>query len=312
MPPFFSVIIPAYNCAHLISETFDSVLDQEFKDFEIIVVNDGSTDNTAEVIESYNNSHNNNISIIHQENKGEGGGRNRGIFAARGTYIAFLDQDDLWFPCTLQIYYEVIKANNSPSILIASGQEFTSVESISELQQDSLRFVPYGDYFSVAGCRYIPAGTPGTVVKTEDAKRVKGLSEDRVIGIDQEFFLKLGTSKGVVHILSPITVAIRRHDGNLQKNTHMAIKGIFLFINKELKQCYPGGRRRAWARRAIISRLARTTSMKSLQDGLFFDSLNIYCKTLRWNIRLCRLRYLTFFPFIYLYKRLVVVINKKL
>lgn len=305
LPPFFSVIIPAYNCAHLIPETLDSVLAQDFRDFEIIVVNDGSTDSTAEVLGSYANTHKDTISVIHQENKGEGGGRNSGIFAARGKYLAFLDGDDIWFPWTLQTYYKVLTANNSPSILIASGQEFTTIESISALQQGSLQLVPYEDYYSAASRRYLPVGTPGTVIKTEEAHKVNGLSEDRVIGIDQEIFLKLGTAKGIAHITSPITVAIRRHDGNLQKNTHMAVQGVLLFIEKELRQCYPGGKKRAWTRRAIISRSARTISMKSLQDGLISDALHIYCKTLIWHIRLCRLRYLTVFPFIYLYKRLV-------
>ncbi len=94
-PPIFSVIIPVYNRANVIARNLQSVLDQSFQDFEIIVVDDGSHDNPKVVIDSINDSR---ILYIHQDNKGAAAARNKGVHEAKGSYVAFLDSDDLWLP----------------------------------------------------------------------------------------------------------------------------------------------------------------------------------------------------------------------
>lgn len=92
----FSVVIPLYNKGHTIIETLQSVLAQSFRDFEVIVVNDGSTDEGPEKIEqSFDDRR---IRLIHQENSGEGSARNAGLEAALYDWIAFLDADDVWLP----------------------------------------------------------------------------------------------------------------------------------------------------------------------------------------------------------------------
>jgi glycosyltransferase involved in cell wall biosynthesis len=96
--PKVSVIIPTYNCARYLPEAIDSALAQTYRDFEIIVVDDGSTDNTQEVLARYGDQ----IRVIRQSNQGRGAARNTGILAARGEYIAFLDADDLWVPQKLE------------------------------------------------------------------------------------------------------------------------------------------------------------------------------------------------------------------
>ncbi len=91
-----SVIIPTFNRAHLIRETIDSVLKQTYQNFEIIIVDDGSTDNTAEVVKSYSDPR---ISYFYQPNSGlPAKARNVGLTRASGEFIAFLDSDDIWFP----------------------------------------------------------------------------------------------------------------------------------------------------------------------------------------------------------------------
>ncbi|MDD2799760.1 MAG: glycosyltransferase family A protein [Bacteroidales bacterium] len=92
----FSIIIPLYNKAHTIKRTLDSVLNQTFTNYEIIIINDGSTDNSVSFIKS--NFNDARIRIIEQENKGVSGARNRGISEAKNEYIAFLDGDDEWLP----------------------------------------------------------------------------------------------------------------------------------------------------------------------------------------------------------------------
>lgn len=90
--PLVSVVIPAYNASSFIAETLESVFAEDFKDFEIIIVDDGSIDKTAEVVARFGKR----IRYIYKANGGQGSARNLGIRAARGEYIAFLDADDLW------------------------------------------------------------------------------------------------------------------------------------------------------------------------------------------------------------------------
>jgi glycosyltransferase involved in cell wall biosynthesis len=100
--PTVSVIIPTYNRAHLIGRAIQSVLDQTYPDFEIIVVDDASTDNTKEVISEFQNGDERIRYIRLDNNKGGAAARNTGINAAQGVYIAFQDSDDEWFPDKLR------------------------------------------------------------------------------------------------------------------------------------------------------------------------------------------------------------------
>lgn len=100
MQPLVSVIIPSYNMARYVGEAIESVLAQTYKNYELIVVDDGSTDNTAEVVKKYLKPQA--VSYIHKENKGISVARNTGIKASRGEFIAFLDADDIWLPEKLE------------------------------------------------------------------------------------------------------------------------------------------------------------------------------------------------------------------
>ena len=98
--PKISVVIPAYNAEHTIKETIESVLQQTFSDFELIVINDGSTDRTLEVVQSITDSR---LNVLSYENGGLSVARNRGIYQATGEFIAFLDADDLWTSDKLEL-----------------------------------------------------------------------------------------------------------------------------------------------------------------------------------------------------------------
>jgi glycosyltransferase involved in cell wall biosynthesis len=114
--PLVSVIIPTYNRAWILKEAIDSVLSQTFEDYELIVVDDGSTDDTGAVIGSFNG-----IEFITQANRGVSAARNRGIEAASGTYLAFLDSDDLWLPEKLESQMAFFDAH--PEAMICQTQE---------------------------------------------------------------------------------------------------------------------------------------------------------------------------------------------
>jgi glycosyltransferase involved in cell wall biosynthesis len=104
--PIYSVVIPLYNKQRHIKDTIDSVLNQIYQDFEIVVVNDGSTDDSAKVVESIKDDR---IRLIHQKNAGVAVARNTGIKQARAEYIAFLDADDIWLPNHLEEIKQLIQ-----------------------------------------------------------------------------------------------------------------------------------------------------------------------------------------------------------
>ena len=91
----FSIIIPLYNKENEIAKTINSVLEQKFSNYEIIIVNDGSTDNSLNMLDKFNDKR---IKIINRKNGGVSSARNTGILAAKGLYVAFLDADDIWLP----------------------------------------------------------------------------------------------------------------------------------------------------------------------------------------------------------------------
>ena len=112
-----SVVIPTYNRAHTLREAIDTVLSQRYKDLELIVVDDGSTDETCEIVSSYIPK----LTYIFQKHQGVSAARNKGIECARGHYIAFLDSDDLWLKDKLCLQMEFME--NHPEALICYTEE---------------------------------------------------------------------------------------------------------------------------------------------------------------------------------------------
>jgi teichuronic acid biosynthesis glycosyltransferase TuaG len=109
MNPFFSIIIPVYNCEKTIEETLKSVLSQTTSDYEIIIINDYSSDNTMEIVEKYKNKFNDIKVIYNFKNLGVAESRNKGFQAAIGKYVALLDGDDVWANDKLEIQRTVIE-----------------------------------------------------------------------------------------------------------------------------------------------------------------------------------------------------------
>jgi len=112
-----SVIIPTYNRGWIIKEAIDSVLAQDYTEFELIVVDDGSTDHTSDILDSYRND----IIVLSQKKKGVSAARNRGIAEASGKFIAFLDSDDLWLSQKLSVQMDFF--NQTPDALICQTEE---------------------------------------------------------------------------------------------------------------------------------------------------------------------------------------------
>lgn len=114
---FVTVIIPAYNRAAFLQAAIDSVLTQKYEEYEVIVVDDGSTDKTQEILSLYKG----NITVLQTEHAGPSAARNKGIAAASGEHIAFLDSDDLWLPGKLKT--QVNFFNHHPDAVICQTEE---------------------------------------------------------------------------------------------------------------------------------------------------------------------------------------------
>lgn len=110
--PFFSIVIPVYNTAPYLRECLDSVLAQTYVDFEALLVDDGSTDESGSICDEYS-SKDSRIKVIHQQNQGVSAARNTALEISRGEYIGFVDSDDTCLPGMLSHYYELIKTNGA-------------------------------------------------------------------------------------------------------------------------------------------------------------------------------------------------------
>jgi glycosyltransferase involved in cell wall biosynthesis len=134
--PAVSVVIPAYNRAHCVAAAVESVFAQTFKDVEIIVVDDGSTDGTGKVLETFGNC----VRLIHQSNGGVSSARNTGVRAARGKWVAFLDSDDRWYPDKLGRQVAALEKYNSKVCFTRSithqGKLLRDVDSISPVTRE--------------------------------------------------------------------------------------------------------------------------------------------------------------------------------
>lgn len=124
--PFFSIVVPTYNRAHLIDKTITTIITQEFKDFELIIVDDGSTDHTASVVNAFTDQR---ITYLKKVNAERGASRNYGRDHSQGKYINYFDSDDLMYPNHLQVAYQFIQEKKSPE-LIHLGYDFKTLEGV--------------------------------------------------------------------------------------------------------------------------------------------------------------------------------------
>ena len=140
--PFFSIIIPTYNRAHTIKTPIDSIINQTFADWELVIVDDGSTDDTKKIVESYQD---NRIKYVWQENQERSAARNHGIRLAKGEWICFQDSDDAYLPEHLDVLYNGILENSDykvirTGLIIYENGEFSKKSTIKSSRYDQFPF----------------------------------------------------------------------------------------------------------------------------------------------------------------------------
>ena len=287
----FSVVIPTFNRSHLLQATLESVFAQTFSDYEVIVVDDGSTDDTREMMKSYGER----VQFFRQENAGPGAARNLGVSRAGGEYVAFLDSDDLWFPWTLSVFAELIDENTAPSILAARVFEFRQERELAALREESLKADRFTDYFASASKHYF-VGATMTVSRREQLLQTGGFTEKRINAEDHDLIIRLGSAPGFVQVQSPYTLAYRRHETSETSNFAKTYSGIVHLLEQEERGNYPGGVARSRERHEILTLHVRPVALAALKNRSPHEAGQLYRKTLGWHVWQGRWRFLVGFP----------------
>jgi GT2 family glycosyltransferase len=297
--PYFSTIIPAYNRADLIGATIDSLLAQEFADQEIIVVDDGSTDNTVQVLASYGDR----IRVLSQPNRGPGAARNTGIAAATGRYFTMFDSDDVWFPWTLATYRDVIEQNDQPAFIAGRPFQFERPEQLASATRGPLQVQAFDNYLSSLSAKngWTPAagwrwyGNSSFVLKAETVRALGGYSDERISTDDTDMALRIGSAGRFVQIASPHTFGYRSHANNISSNLDTGARSMWFLIDSERRGRYGRAEYRR-ERIHLISMFARPTSLGLLWRGSSAEAWKFFRAIFQWNVQLGRVRYLVAFP----------------
>jgi glycosyltransferase involved in cell wall biosynthesis len=287
----FSVIIPSYNRMTLLTQAIESVLFQRCTDYEVIVVDDGSTDRTAD----YLNSIEKKVKVFHQSNRGPGAARNLGAQNAGGTYLAFLDSDDLWFPWTLEVYRTLIRQHNNPSFIAGKPHVFYEESELTKVAADDVQVLQFEDYLR-SGDEWRWWGVSSFVIRRDAFAAANGFSEDQINGEDADLALRLGISKGFIQVTKPTTFAYREHATSATKDIGRTLAGAWSQIRSEKAGTYPGGSSRRRERRRILTRGIRPISLDCLRRAIYREGWGLYGATFAWNATLGRWKYLMVFP----------------
>lgn len=217
MKPFFSIIIPLYNKEKHIKNTLQSVLDQSFSNFEVIVVNDGSTDNSLNIVNSIKDTR---IKVYSIKNSGVSAARNYGIKKAQAEYIAFLDADDLWENNFLEqinrlihnypkehIFATALKIKTKKSSYFASYKNL----DLSPNQVQVLDYFKYSIDHSILHCA-------SSVLSKTAIQKVGEFNETLNTGEDTEYWIRIGLKFQVVFLNTALATHLVVDDGLTKSN----------------------------------------------------------------------------------------------
>jgi glycosyltransferase involved in cell wall biosynthesis len=219
--PMISVVIPCYNATAYIAETLQSVVDQTFLDWEAIVLDDGSADDTPVVVDSFTR-RDGRMRLVRRMNSGVSTTRNTGVAAARGEFIAFLDADDVWHPTYLQRMAMHLASRPDIGISFAivriiggDGKSTGSYGSVKSGNLDTLDFLSSNPTTTCSNL----------LVRREVFERLGGFREDLCHAEDQLFLIKAHLSSVVIEGFPEILVDYRTNENGLSSDLESMRKG---------------------------------------------------------------------------------------
>lgn len=247
--PEVSVIVPAYNAEHTLEATLDSILAQTFTDFEVLVVDDGSSDSTARIASDAGPP----VTCLSKPNGGVASARNHGLATARGRYIAFLDADDLWEPEKLARQVELLRTRTDV------GACFTATRVV-DLELRPLSTIPARDFddFCEALLLYsvvISGSCSSAMVRAELAAAVGEFDPAFSQCADWDYWLRVSCRGRFAAIDQPL-VRYRTAAGNMSSDIGLLESDTFAvldkFFNSAVGRRYDGLRRRCYSNHWMI------------------------------------------------------------
>lgn len=213
MKGLVSVIIPAYNCRAFIAETIKSVVSQTYDQWEVIIVDDGSTDDLSKFIDGVieNDSR---IRYIRQDNKGVSAARNHGFSKAKGDYVAFLDADDVWLPDNLKMKVQVLE-DEGTGLVHSDGAVIDENSSplgitLEGMEGDVLTPMLLWEGTQIPG--------PSSVMVRREVLETVGLFDEKLsTAADKDLFIRIAARYKVTRI-AQVTWQYRVHNHNMHKN----------------------------------------------------------------------------------------------
>ncbi len=252
--PMVSVIIPTYNYGQYVTEAVESVLGQTYANREIIVVDDGSTDDTRERLGSYGDR----VRYIYQENRGLSAARNTGIKAARGDLIAFLDADDVWVPEKLSVEVPILGAQAEVGLIASLSTDFK--ETLARVEGPMETREVTADEL-VIRARF---GSCGVLVKAECFRTCGVFDEGLRSAEDRDMWIRIARKYRVLRVEKPLW-RYRIHGSSMSYNVPKMRENQKQLLRKVFGE-YPEFRHRYLLRLKAYSQLNYDTAVSLIHD----------------------------------------------
>lgn len=212
-----SVIIPCYNCEDYISETLESFIHQTIKPLEIILVDDGSSDNTIDILHEMERRYTDMVKVIRlEENKGVSYARNHGVDSSKGKYILFMDSDDIAEYELIEEYQSRLKELNSPkkSEYVLCYSSYVQIDGNNNIISNPVRGIQVKPR-EILGYEFIRnyISTSGVLIKKEDFSQSGGFNEELIYSEDWDLWLRLAHIGGFAYVDKPL-IKVRRYKNN--------------------------------------------------------------------------------------------------
>ncbi len=204
MAPLVSVIIPTYNREKIITRAIDSVMDQSYQDFEVIVLDDGSQDKTKAVVEAYGPK----VRYFYQDNKGIAGARNGGMRHAEGEYLAFLDSDDYWLSAKLEKQMTLFAEHPEYGMVACQCGSVQVDGAYREKNRPGKSGWILYDLFNKNFIR-----TSSAVITRPCLEKIGGFDESLREGEEYDYWLRIAAEFAIGFINEPLTVYVDNTDG---------------------------------------------------------------------------------------------------
>jgi glycosyltransferase involved in cell wall biosynthesis len=294
--PEVSIVVPAYNAGQTLAQTLASIMAQTVDDYEVIVVDDGSSDDTAQVA-AQAQAQDSRVTVVSTANGGVARARNRGIAETTGSFVAFLDADDLWRPTKLAEQLERFAADPSAGVCVTAA---TRIDDLSR-EVDSMRMENTDDTCAALLLRSMVAGCISSgVVRRSLIEAVGGFDPAFSQCADWDLWLRL-SRQSRFSLIDEDLVLYRTHSGNMSSNVSLLERDTFAVLDKffacEASGPYLPLRRRAYSNHWLICSgsylhaRASGDSLRCLANALREDPTNLSRLAglpRRWCARLTR------------------------